>query len=80
MQFDSTSYEVLKRIVIFPDKMRALLANMGFVLQISGIFLVLPIILSFINNELVATVGLFITATIFLIIGFCLIHSVNDAL
>ncbi|MBN1860472.1 MAG: hypothetical protein JW840_03320 [Candidatus Thermoplasmatota archaeon] len=50
--------------------MRALLANMGFVLQISGIFLVLPIILSFINDELVATVGLFITATIFLIVGF----------
>jgi trk system potassium uptake protein len=50
--------------------MRALLANMGFVLQISGIFIVLPIILSFINNETVATVALFITATIFLILGF----------
>jgi trk system potassium uptake protein TrkH len=50
--------------------MRALLANMGFVLQISGIFMVFPIILSFIDNEIVATVGLFITATIFLILGF----------
>jgi trk system potassium uptake protein TrkH len=50
--------------------MRALLANMGFVLQISGIFIVLPIILSFINDEIVATVGLFITAIIFLILGF----------
>jgi trk system potassium uptake protein TrkH len=50
--------------------MKALLANMGFVLQISGIFIILPIILSFINNEMVATVGLFITATIFLIVGF----------
>lgn len=50
--------------------MRALLANMGFVLQISGIFMVLPIVLSFINEETVATVGLFITATIFLILGF----------
>ena len=50
--------------------MRALLANMGFVLQISGIFIVLPIILSFINNEIVATVGLFIATTIFLIVGF----------
>jgi len=49
---------------------KALLANMGFVLQISGIFIILPIILSFINDEIVATVGLFITATIFLIIGF----------
>jgi len=43
---------------------------MGFVLQISGIFMVLPIVLSFINEEMVATVGLFITATIFLILGF----------
>ncbi len=50
--------------------MRAVLANMGFVLQISGIFIILPIILSFIYNETVATVGLFITATIFLIVGF----------
>lgn len=50
--------------------MRALLANLGFVLQISGIFIVIPIILSFINNELVATVGFFITATIFLVLGF----------
>ena len=50
--------------------MRALLANMGFVLQISGIFIILPIILSFINNEMLATVALFITATIFLIVGF----------
>lgn len=45
---------------------------MGFVLQISGIFLIFPIILSFINNELVATIGLFITAIIFLTFGFSL--------
>jgi trk system potassium uptake protein TrkH len=56
--------------MIFLLEMRALLANMGFVLQISGIFIVLPIILSFINEELVATVALFITAIIFLILGF----------
>ncbi|KYK24355.1 hypothetical protein AYK25_00540 [Thermoplasmatales archaeon SM1-50] len=55
---------------MFLGKMRALLANLGFVLQISGIFIVIPIILSFINNELVATVAFFITATIFLVIGF----------
>lgn len=49
---------------------KALLANMGFVLQISGIFIILPIVLSFINNEIVATIALFLTATIFLILGF----------
>jgi len=50
--------------------MRALLANMGFVLQISGIFIILPIILSFINNETSATIALLITAMIFLTVGF----------
>jgi len=43
---------------------------MGFVLQISGIFIVLPIILSFINNETIATIALFLTATTFLTLGF----------
>ncbi len=52
--------------------MRTLLANMGFVLQISGIFIVLPIILSFINNETSATIALFIAAMIFLTLGFSL--------
>jgi trk system potassium uptake protein TrkH len=51
-------------------KGNALIGNMGFVLQISGVFIILPIILSFINNEIVATVALFLTATIFLILGF----------
>lgn len=50
--------------------MRALLANMGFVLQISGIFMVLPIILSFINNETSATIALFLGAIVFLVLGF----------
>jgi trk system potassium uptake protein TrkH len=45
---------------------------MGFVLQISGIFIVLPIILSFINNETSATIALFIAAMIFLTLGFSL--------
>ncbi len=47
-----------------------LLANMGFVLQLSGIFLLLPIIASFMLNETDATVALFISATSFLALGF----------
>jgi trk system potassium uptake protein TrkH len=47
-----------------------LLANMGFVLQLSGIFLLIPIIASFILNETNATVALFISATCFLALGF----------
>ncbi|MGD6805727.1 MAG: TrkH family potassium uptake protein [Candidatus Bathyarchaeia archaeon] len=47
-----------------------LLANMGFVLQISGIFLLIPIVASFIFEETNATIALFLTATAFLILGF----------
>jgi trk system potassium uptake protein TrkH len=50
--------------------MRALLANMGFVLQISGVFILIPIIASFVFNETVATIGLLLTAIAFLIMGF----------
>jgi trk system potassium uptake protein TrkH len=51
----------------------ALLANLGFVLQISGIFVLVPIIVSFIYpNETSATIGLFITACVFLVLGFIL--------
>jgi trk system potassium uptake protein TrkH len=51
---------------------RAILGNMGIVLQMAGIFIVLPIILSFVYNEMSATIALFITAIIFLIAGFLL--------
>jgi trk system potassium uptake protein TrkH len=47
-----------------------LLANMGFILQVSGILIILPIIASFLLNETQATIALFITATTFLVLGF----------
>jgi trk system potassium uptake protein TrkH len=47
-----------------------LLANMGFVLQLSGIFILVPIVVSFLLNETNATVALFISATAFLALGF----------
>ncbi|NLE05289.1 MAG: TrkH family potassium uptake protein [Crenarchaeota archaeon] len=50
----------------------ALLSNLGFVLQISGIFILFPIVISFINSEPLATVGLFIAAISFLVLGFLL--------
>jgi len=53
-------------------KGKALLANMGFVLQMSGVFIILPIIISFIYNEMVATIALFVTAIVFLVLGFLL--------
>ncbi len=50
--------------------MKAVLANMGFVLQMSGIFLAIPIIASFVYGETNATIGLFIAAMVFLGCGF----------
>jgi len=52
--------------------MKSVLANIGFVMQISGIFIILPIIISFAYNETDATIGLFIAATSFSIFGFLL--------
>jgi trk system potassium uptake protein TrkH len=51
---------------------RTVLCNMGLVLQMAGIFTVLPIILSFLYYETSATIALFITAITFLILGFLL--------
>ncbi|HIH28564.1 MAG TPA: TrkH family potassium uptake protein [Thermoplasmata archaeon] len=53
-------------------RLKALLSNMGFVLQISGLFILLPIIISFIDNDMVATVALFASAIVFLALGFLL--------
>jgi len=53
-------------------RLKALLSNIGFVLQMSGIFIVLPIIISFIDNDMVSTVALFVAAIVFLALGFLL--------
>jgi trk system potassium uptake protein TrkH len=53
-------------------RFKALLSNLGFVLQMSGLFIILPIILSFIDNDMVATVALFAAAIVFLALGFLL--------
>jgi len=53
-------------------RLKALFANMGFVLQMAGIFIILPIILSFIFNEMSATIALFLAATAFFALGFLL--------
>jgi trk system potassium uptake protein TrkH len=52
------------------NTLTVLLANMGFVLQISGIFVLIPIAASFLLNETDATMALFITAMTFLVLGF----------
>ncbi|MEM4258107.1 MAG: potassium transporter TrkG [Candidatus Thermoplasmatota archaeon] len=52
--------------------MKQLLANLGFLNQMAGIFIILPILVSFIYNELTSTIALFIAAITFLSLGFLL--------
>ncbi len=52
--------------------MKSVLSNMGFVMQIAGIFIIVPIIVSFILRETSASLALFITSIAFLILGFVL--------
>lgn len=53
-------------------RLKALLSNIGFVLQMSGIFILLPIIIAFIDNDMIAIVALFASAIVFLSLGFLL--------
>jgi trk system potassium uptake protein TrkH len=50
--------------------MKPIFSNMGFILQISGLFTMIPILLSFYYKEQSATIVLFITATVFFVLGF----------
>ena len=52
--------------------MKAILANMGFVLQMTGGLTIIPIVTSFALNETSAIISLLITATAFFALGFVL--------
>jgi trk system potassium uptake protein TrkH len=52
--------------------MRAILANLGFVLQFAGLFILIPIAIAFYFNEITALISLFITTITFFGIGFLL--------
>jgi trk system potassium uptake protein TrkH len=52
--------------------MRPLLANLGFILQVAGLFILIPILIAFYYGETSAVISLFITATVFLVSGFLL--------
>ncbi|MFH1511607.1 MAG: potassium transporter TrkG [Candidatus Woesearchaeota archaeon] len=52
--------------------MKALLSNIGFVMQAAGLLIFLPIIISFIYKEPAATIALFLVSTLFLGLGFML--------
>ncbi|MCS7105705.1 MAG: hypothetical protein NZ942_00055 [Candidatus Aenigmarchaeota archaeon] len=52
--------------------MKALLANLGFVLQFAGFFILIPIIVAFYLNETQALIPLFITSVSLLVSGFFL--------
>lgn len=52
--------------------MKAILSNMGFVLQMTGVLIIIPIITSFALNETPAIIALLITAIAFFAFGFIL--------
>jgi len=52
--------------------MRSLLANLGFILQVAGLFILIPIIVAFYYGEMSVLISLFITSIVFLIFGFLL--------
>lgn len=52
--------------------MKAILSNLGFVMQISGISITIPIVISFLYNETSATIALLVTAIVFFAFGFIL--------
>jgi trk system potassium uptake protein TrkH len=52
--------------------MRPVLANLGFVLQIGGFFIILPILVAFYYNEIGPLISFFITSMTFLCFGFLL--------
>lgn len=52
--------------------MRAVFANLGFIFQIAGLLVYLPILVAFKYNETTALISFFVTATVFMGIGFLL--------
>ena len=52
--------------------MKAIVANLGFVLQTSGVITLLSVIPGFIYNEQPQLIAFFITASVFLVAGFAM--------
>jgi trk system potassium uptake protein TrkH len=52
--------------------MKAVLANLGFVLQTAGLFLIIPILTAFYYNEIQPLISFFLTSFVFLATGFLL--------
>jgi trk system potassium uptake protein len=52
--------------------MKAIIANLGFVLQTSGVLTLLAVIPGFIYNEQTQLIAFFITSTVFLVAGFAM--------
>lgn len=52
--------------------MKSILANLGFIFQIAGLFVLVPILTAFYYNELDALISFFITSFVFFGVGFLL--------
>ena len=77
MIFQATIAEVIRDATATPSRLlsppvKAVLGNLGFVLQFAGVLLLVPAILSTILNETVTATGIYLTTVLLLVTGFFL--------
>ena len=75
--FQSTIAEAIRDATATPSRLlsppvKAILGNLGFVLQFAGVLLLVPAILSTILNETVTATGIYLTTVLLLVTGFFL--------
>ena len=77
MIFQTTIADVIRDATATPSRLlsppvKAVLGNLGFVLQFAGVLLLVPAILSTILGETVAATGIYLTTVLLLVTGFFL--------
>lgn len=77
MIFQSTIAEVIRDATAMPSRLlsppvKAILGNLGFVLQFAGVLLIVPAVLATILNETETATGIYLTTVLLLVTGFFL--------
>ena len=77
MIFQSTIADVIRDATAMPSRLlsppvKAILGNLGFVLQFAGVLLIVPAVLATILNETTTATGIYLTTVLLLVTGFFL--------
>ncbi|MCV0399007.1 MAG: CBS domain-containing protein [Nitrosarchaeum sp.] len=77
MIFQSTIADVIRDATAMPSRLlsppvKAILGNLGFVLQFAGVLLIVPAVLATILNETATATGIYLTTVLLLVTGFFL--------